>query len=277
MRSSLMKAIGFVVVAMAIWGIAGPVVGIAAAMMGRSSVPMWVYGGAFSLLFAAATWAALVFDRSGFTSLGLVPTRARVGEFLFGFAVSVVLFVALALVRGATVEAAWTFAGASAAVSAGAGLIVAFLLLFPEELLFRGYAFQRLVSALGAWPTILMSAVLFGVYHVAGSGMWGIGAFFTFAMPALGGLLLGWTAVRTNGLALPIGLHLGGNWVQASVLSFQSHGDAPPATLWTARLTDTQLQTLYAPELVTHLPFIVVMVMAAIAVRSALRSQPRTA
>jgi uncharacterized protein len=122
-----------------------------------------------------------------------------------------------------------------------------------------------------------MSAGLFGVYHVAGSGMWGIGAFFTFAMPALGGLLLGWTAVRTNGLALPIGLHIGGNWVQASVLSFQSHGEASPATLWTARLTDTQLQTLYAPELVTHLPFIVAMVMAAIAVRSTLRRQPQTA
>ena len=267
MRTSLLKAIAFVAVAMTVLAATAPLVGIAGAMLGRSNVPMWVYAGAFSLTLAAITWAALALDRTGFRALGLVPTRARVGEFLFGFVLSVVLFAALALVRGATVAAVWTFAGAEAVVGACAGIIIAFLLFFPEELLFRGYAFQRLVKALGVWPAILTSSVLFGVYHVAGSGMWGIGAFFTFAMPALGGVVLGWAAVRTNGLALPIGLHLGGNWVQASVFSFQSRGDASTATLWTASLTETQLQTLYAPEFLTHLPFIVAMLLATIAVR----------
>jgi membrane protease YdiL (CAAX protease family) len=266
-RTSLLKAIAFVAVAMTVLAATAPLVGIAGAMLGRSNVPMWVYAGAFSLTLAAITWAALALDRTSFRALGLVPTRARVGEFLFGFVLSVVLFAALALFRGATVAAVWTFAGAEAVVGACAGIIIAFLLFFPEELLFRGYAFRRLVKALGVWPAILTSSVLFGVYHVAGSGMWGIGAFFTFAMPALGGVVLGWAAVRTNGLALPIGLHLGGNWVQASVFSFQSRGDASTAALWTASLTETQLQTLYAPEFLTHLPFIVAMLLATIAVR----------
>jgi CAAX protease family protein len=272
-RASLLKALAFGAVAMAGLAATAPVVGIAAAMVGmsgmsgRSNLPMWVYAGAFSLTLAAITWAALALDRSGFRALGLVPTRARVGEFLFGFVVSVGLFAALALVRGASVAAVWRFAGAEAVVGACAGLIIAFLLFFPEELLFRGYAFQRLVPALGAWPAILISACLFGVYHVVGSGMWGIGAFFTFAMPALGGVVLGWAAVRSKGLALPIGLHLGGNWVQASVFSFQPRGDASPAALWTASLTETQLQSLYAPELVTHLPYIAAMLLATIAVR----------
>jgi uncharacterized protein len=267
-RASLLKAIAFVGVAMAVLAATAPLVGIAGAMMGRSNLPMWIYGGAFSMTLAAITWAALTVDRTGFNSLGLVPTRARVGEFLFGFALSVVLFAALALVRGASVAAVWTFAGAEAVVGACAGLIIAFLLFFPEELLFRGYAFQRLVPVFGAWPAILTSSVLFGVYHVVGSGMWGSGAFFTFAMPALGGVVLGWAAVRSKGLALPIGLHLGGNWVQASVFSFQPRGGyASTAALWTASLTETQLQTLYAPEFLTHLPFIVAMLLATIAVR----------
>jgi membrane protease YdiL (CAAX protease family) len=42
----------------------------------------------------------------------------------------------------------------------GAGLVTALLLLLPEELLFRGYAFQRPVHAVGAWPGILVSAAL---------------------------------------------------------------------------------------------------------------------
>jgi membrane protease YdiL (CAAX protease family) len=272
-RASLLKSLAFVAVAMAGLAATAPLVGIAAAMVstsgmsGQSNVPMWLYAGAFSMTLAAITWAALVLDRTGFHSLGLVPTRVRVGELLFGFVLSVVLFAELALVRGASVGAGWTFAGSDAVAGACAGIIIAFLLFFPEELLFRGYAFQRLVKAFGAWPAIWTSSALFGVYHVVGSGMWGIGAFFTFAMPALGGVVLGWAAVRSHGLALPIGLHLGGNWVQASVFSFQLRGDASSAALWTASLTETQAQTLYAPELVTHLPFIVAMLIAAIAVR----------
>jgi membrane protease YdiL (CAAX protease family) len=53
-------------------------------------------------------------------------------------------------------------------------------------------------------------------------------------MPALGGVVFGWAAVRSSGLALPIGLHLGGNRIQASVLSFQPPFGGPPQGLFTA-------------------------------------------
>lgn len=267
MRVSLLKALLFVAVAIVALIATGPLVGLMAAISGRSAVPVWAYSGAFSVLLLASTAVALVLDRAGFRSLGLEPTGERIRECVFGFVLGALLFAALALVRGARVDAAWTFAGPNGVGAACLGIITAFLMLFPEELLFRGYAFQRLVSAVGAWPGILISALLFGIYHVAGSGMWGIGAFFQLAMPTLGGVVFGWIAVRTKGLALPIGLHLGGNWVQASVLSFQPNSDVLPATLWTARLPDLELRSLYAPDLGTHVPFIATMLIAAMAVR----------
>jgi membrane protease YdiL (CAAX protease family) len=277
MRVSLLKAVTFVAVAIVMLIATGPLVGLAAAMTGTADVPVWAYSGAFSVLLLAATALALVLDRTGFASLGLVPTRGRVREFVLGFAVGGLLFAMLAVARGARVEAVWTFAGWNGVATACVGLITAFLLLLPEELVFRGYAFQRLVSAVGAWPGIVISAVLFGVYHVVGSGMWAVGAFFQLAMPAVGGVVFGWTAVRTKGLALPIGLHLGGNWVQASVLSFQPQSDTLPAALWTARVTDIQLRSLYAPDLGTHVPFIATMVVATVVVRLALGRRERTA
>lgn len=277
MRISVLKALLFIAVAAVALIATGPLVSLVAAIAGTSEVPVWAYSGAFSVLLLASTAVALVLDRTGFRSLGLVPTRERIRECVFGFAVGAVLFAVLALVRGARVEAAWTFAGPNGVAAACVGIVTAFLLLIPEELLFRGYAFQRLVSAVGAWPGILISAVLFGVYHVVGSGMWGIGAFFQLAMPAAGGVVFGWTAVRTKGLALPIGLHLGGNWVQASVLSFQAQSDVLPATLWTARVTDFQLQSLYAPEFSTHVPYIATMLLAMMAVRVVSRSPEQTA
>jgi len=277
MRVALLKALLFIAVAVVALIATGPLVGLVAAITGTSGVPVWAYSGAFSVLLLTSTAAALVLDRTGFRSLGLVPTRERVRECVFGFMVGALLFAGLALVRGARVEVAWTFAGPNGVATACVGVIIAFLLLLPEELLFRGYAFQRLVSAVGAWPGILISAVLFGVYHVVGSGMWGIGAFFQLAMPAVGGVVFGWTAVRTKGLALPIGLHLGANWVQASVLSFQPQSAVLPATLWTARVTNLQLRSLYAPDLGTHVPFVATMLLATMAVRVLLRSPKRTA
>ena len=270
MRVSLLKAFLFVAAAIAALIATGPLISLAGAVFGLATVPMWAYSGVFSVLLLACTAVALRLDGTGLRSLGLAPTRDRIRECLFGFVLGALLFAALALVRGATVGATWTFAGPSALAAAAFGIIIAFLMLFPEELLFRGYAFQRLVAAAGAWPAIAISAVLFGIYHVAGSGMWGIGAFFHFAMPTLGGVVFGWLAVRSRGLALPIGLHLGGNWIQLSVLSLHPSSNLSPATLWSARLPDPALRALYAPDLTTHLPFIVTLLVAATIARVAL-------
>ena len=272
---ALLKPIVFVGVAIALLFAVGPIAGFVVEATGRSHVPVWIFAGTYSILLVAATALALRLDHARFSHLGLVPTAERIKECAFGFVVSAMLYVAVALVRGAQVGAQWTFAGSSAIPEACFGVIVAFLMLFPEELIFRGYAFQRVLSAVGAWPAILISALLFGAYHVVGSGMWGIGAFFQFAMPALGGVLFGWAAVRSKGLALPIGLHLGGNWVQASVLSVQPQSAGRPSTLWVGRVTDDQLQVLYAPEFSTHAPFMATMIVATVAVWLAMRWRER--
>lgn len=269
-----LRALAFIAVAAVLLIATGPLAAMVAALAGLTRIPVWAYAGAYAALLLVATGAMHALEGK---RPRIVPSGRRLREFALGLAVGAALFVMLAIVRAASVDAVWTFAGPTAVAPVGAGLIVALLLLLPEELVFRGYAFQRLVSALGTWPGILVSAVLFGVYHVAGSGMWGIGAFFQFAMPALGGLVFGWAAVRTNGLALPIGLHLGGNWVQASVVSFRSLSDtSSPVTLWTARVPDIELGSLYAPDLAPHVPFIATMILAMVAVRLASASHQAT-
>jgi membrane protease YdiL (CAAX protease family) len=242
------------------------------------SVPIWAYGAAFSAWLLLATWIALALDCERLTSLGLVPTRHRLKEFVVGFALSAALFAALASVRAASVGASWTFGGLSALPEASAGLLITLLLLLPEELLFRGYLFRRATGIAGPWPTLAVSSILFGIYHVAGSGMWGMSAFFTFSMPALGGILFGLAALRTGGLALPIGLHLGGNWVQANVLSFRPevHGRMPEA-LWTAPVSRSQFHALTAPDLLVHVPFITVMVLMTITMVLIFRPEGRPA
>ena len=266
-RGLLLKAVGFTAIALGLVAAAGPIVGMANAVTGLSSAPAGVYGAVVSVLLLAATGLALRLEGLDLGSLGLVPTRDRIRELVIGFAAGVLLFVILALVRGAFAGVTWTFGGLQATLPVLASLLVALLLLLPEELLFRGYAFQRLMQTAGVWPAILISAALFGLYHLAGSGMWGIGAFFRAAMPALGGVVFGWLAVRTRGLALPIGLHLGGNWVQAAVFSFRAGPNTGPAAAWTAYVTESQQWALDGPDLASHLPFIVAMFLAVVILR----------
>jgi membrane protease YdiL (CAAX protease family) len=244
----------------------GPVAGLASALFGIDTghpAVVWLFPVLVSAALLGVTWAALRVERGGLGSLGLVPTRRRAAEFGAGFAVAAGLFAVVALVRAASVGADWTFDLASGARAALIGLPLAFVLMFSEELLFRGYAFRKAEKLWGAPVALVGSSLLFGAYHVVGSGYWGAGALFLFAMPALGGLVFGLAALRTGGLALPLGLHLGGNWVGASVLGL---GVPEGAALWAAPVDAAQAAWLMAPDLLPRLPYIAGVALLAVAV-----------
>src|SRR6185295_20003439 len=76
-----------------------------------------------------------------------------------------------------------------------------------EELLFRGYAFQLLIRALGPFATILPTSLLFGLMHSMNPGVSILGIINTVAF----GILFGYAVWRTGALWLSIGLHFGWN------------------------------------------------------------------
>ncbi|MGE0741935.1 MAG: lysostaphin resistance A-like protein [Hyphomonadaceae bacterium] len=97
-----------------------------------------------------------------------------------------------------------------------------------EELLFRGFMFQRLVAGLGAWPAQLAMAALFTLTHADALGTLGDHGFLAGANIFFASLLFGLAFLRTGSLALPIGIHFAANAVQGPLLGFGvSGGDAP--------------------------------------------------
>lgn len=78
-----------------------------------------------------------------------------------------------------------------------------------EELMFRGYPFQRLVEGLGAAGAMAGMSVLFGMVHLANphATLWGWGFFNTIAI----GIVFSIAYLRTRSLWLPWGLHFGWN------------------------------------------------------------------
>jgi len=79
-----------------------------------------------------------------------------------------------------------------------------------EELAFRGYPLFSLDYSFGPWMSQLIILVLFSLEHVAGGMTW----IQALSGAGMGALLFGFAALRTNGIAVPIGLHAAWNFGQ---------------------------------------------------------------
>ncbi len=93
-----------------------------------------------------------------------------------------------------------------------------------EETLFRGFVFQRLSAGLGVGASQVLVGAWFAYAHWGNPGMQGATKLWATLNIGLASMLLGLAYVRTRSLALPIGIHLGWNWMQGNVLGFGVSG-----------------------------------------------------
>jgi membrane protease YdiL (CAAX protease family) len=176
------------------------------------------------LLLGIFSWLLIVGDhveehRIAAQGLPLSPGWAR--QFAFGCAIGALLVV------GALVPVAiWGSVSFRANFNAFhlARMAVALVVLITgslaEELMFRGYPFQRLVEAIGPTGAIGVFSILFGVVHLSnpGASVWGLTV--TVAI----GVLLSVTYLRTHALWLPWGIHFAWNTVLGLVLGLPVSG-----------------------------------------------------
>lgn len=165
---------------------------------------------AVALIVAARRWL----DRRPFAGLGLPLSRAAVRPFLVGL----LAFSAPSLAGlWIAVSAGWVSVKTLAPTAEVVGmlaLIVFTVLVYeavPEELLFRGYVFRNLASAMPPWVAVIVQAALFTLLGTAlwvvGSG-WGVlaeraGIFFGM------GIVLGLIRIESRSVWACVGFHLG--------------------------------------------------------------------
>jgi membrane protease YdiL (CAAX protease family) len=103
---------------------------------------------------------------------------------------------------------------------------VTLLLLFGallEEISFRGYPFQKLTQAFGAFWAVVVLSALFGAVHLwnpDAQGWLSWGFFNTLAV----GLLFALARIRTGSLWFSFGLHFGWNFFQGTVFGLPVSG-----------------------------------------------------
>jgi membrane protease YdiL (CAAX protease family) len=102
----------------------------------------------------------------------------------------------------------------------GLVLLMLFCGALAEELVFRGYPFQHLTSAIGTVPAVVFFSAFYGALHLLNpnASRWGA------VNSALVGVLLSVAYLRTRALWLPWGIHLGWNLMMGFVLGLPVSG-----------------------------------------------------
>lgn len=100
-----------------------------------------------------------------------------------------------------------------------------------EELLFRGFLFQRLIDGLGAPPAQAIIAALFSLTHSDALRDQGALGYLAAANICLASIMFGLAYLRTRSIAMPLGLHFAANAVQGAILGFGVSGDEQPGML----------------------------------------------
>ncbi len=128
----------------------------------------------------------------------------------FALGAAMVSLAVLVIAIGGTTSFRWRMDGATLQAAA-AQMAVFPVAALHEELMFRGYPFQRLTESLGTWPAVIVLSLLFAVPHLFNPNSTLFAAFNTAAI----GSLLAASYLLTRSLWLPWGIHWGWNLVLA--------------------------------------------------------------
>ncbi len=176
------------------------------------------------LLILLATWCCLLLRKESLANVGFRFNLRWFNQILIGSGVGIAMLLA-------TVALIWIVGGVQFELTPERNLHTLtyglYLLLIGslfEEILHRGFIFQRLIDGLGTWGAQILIGLLFAFGHLGNPGMDGITQTIASIELFLLSLVLGLAYIKTHSLALPIGLHLGWNWVQGYVLGFSVSG-----------------------------------------------------
>lgn len=189
-------------------------------LLSGGNVPIWSQ--ALIILFATVICQTLRRrPLSEVTGAFNATWLAQLGQ---GLAIGALLMLAPALILFVTGAARWAATDWGQHALVGAFVLMAAVAI-AEELLFRGFIFQRLIDGLGQWWAQLTIAGLFVLTHstaLEGAGdiryLAGLNIF-------IASLMFGFAFIKTRSLAMPIGIHFAANFVQGGVLGFGVSGN----------------------------------------------------
>jgi membrane protease YdiL (CAAX protease family) len=155
----------------------------------------------------------LKIEKKTLKDYGLIWEKTSAKKFAYGLTLGIVLALGMMLSQV-------IYSGLEITLNNDVNLItflpwsLAFIpLAFMEEIAFRSYPLIKLNKSFGLRTTQVILALLFAVYHML--MMWSPKA--SLLGPGIWALSYALTAVASNGIAMPTGLHFGLNFIQSVI------------------------------------------------------------
>ena len=166
-------------------------------------------------LALALTLLFLWWDKRSPAVLGLDPKPRRLGELALGWLGGMVLVGIITVGMYFALPYPWVRNGTFRPDQAAWSVLFLLMANGVEELVFRGYSFERMIAAIGHWPAQIVTALIFAVYHVLHGWDWASALVGT----TIGSILFGLVFVRWSSLPAALGVHAAGNWTRDLLLN----------------------------------------------------------
>jgi len=190
-----------------------------------------------------------VFERKPLGMVGLAFHPAWVKELCVGLIIGGVMMVLVGVAEALLALTRFTPSplAATSELAYGGGLfLILFISATNEELVFRGYPFQKLVESLGPGGAVVLASACFGLMHLGNPDH----TLFSTINTMLVGVPLSIAYLRTRALWMPVGIHFAWNYVQGFVFGLPVSGFRLPATVLNPRVHGGAWLTgsTYGPE-----------------------------
>lgn len=174
------------------------------------------------LVALAISWLLLfLIEKKDLRSLGILPVAKRLKQFSVGFLITALICGMVQYFQSILASSNWVFnEGVSSQI-----ILNAFWWdlksVLTEELVFHGALLYLLIKRIGSTKAILISAIAFGIYHWFSFGVLGnaLAMVLVFIGTGLTGYVWALAFAKTRSIMLPLGFHLGWNFIHNTIFS----------------------------------------------------------
>jgi uncharacterized protein len=164
------------------------------------------------------TWAVTRIEHRSLASVGLRLDQTFVVQFLLGTAFGMAMIAVIALVVYLCDGFHLVRNDTKTVLALCSDAMTCLAIAIFEEISFRGYGYQRTVDSIGAFRATVIIGIFFTIAHLPGNlDVPPVELTVALANIFLAAVLLSLCYLRTGSLALPMGIHLGWNWLQGTL------------------------------------------------------------
>ncbi|TPD71230.1 CPBP family intramembrane glutamic endopeptidase [Flavobacterium microcysteis] len=180
------------------------------------------------LLLSITYGLSYFYHKSLSDTIGLIPNRKKMLYFLAGFLLVSTIALFNCFIESSLISAEWKLNNPINFSLLAKAAWYFFISVFTEELIFRGILLYILIEKIGAKKAVLVSAMIFGIYHWFSYGMFGSGIIpmlYIFFITTLAGYVWGIAFTKSKTLLLPLGFHFGWNLINSLFRKSQPYGE----------------------------------------------------